>query len=107
MHQLFFYFFISFFSFSGVAQERDLFTSSDKVLLEKWKASSFFIEKMREVHKEEATRFFHFLLGLDSFEDKKGLKKLNFGFFSKMEDDAMIRKVQEKFIQDVRLLEAQ
>ncbi len=107
MSRLLFIFFISIWCLAARGAERELFSAADKEVLVKLKSPQFLFEKMQIERQNEALRFFSFILGLDSLEDKSDLAKLDFRLFSKIEDEAIIKESREKFIQDMRRLEEQ
>ena len=92
---------------SAFSAERDLFTRDDLKLLDYLKSSQFLFEKSLEERRDEAQRFFVFILGLDSKEDYVDLKKLNFGVFSKIEDEGMIKDSRDRFIEEMQRMEVQ
>ena len=92
---------------SAFSAERDLFTRDDLKLLDYLKSSQFLFEKSLEERRDEAQRFFVFILGLDSKEDYVDLKKLNFGVFSKIEDEGMVKGSRDRFIEEMQRMEVQ
>ncbi len=92
---------------SAFTAERDLFTHDDLKLLDYLKSSQFLFEKSLEERRDEAQRFFIFILGLDAKEDYVDLKKLNFGVFSKVEDEGMIKESRDRFIEEMQRMEVQ
>lgn len=92
---------------SAFAAERDLFSNDEIKLLNYLKGPQFLFEKSLEERRDEAQRFVIFILGLDTKEDYVDLKKLNFSFFSRMEDDALIKESRDRFIEEMQKMEVQ
>lgn len=105
MNRFIFIIFISFLCLAAEGAERELFSPHDKELLKKLKSPEFLLEQMQTERRDAALRFFSFILGLDSLEDKADLNKLDFNIFSQMEDEALIKDSREKFIQEMRRME--
>ncbi len=105
MRLRFLFIILSLWTSSVLTAELSLFTPEERCLLEYLKSPRFLFEKSLEERRDEAQRFFLFVLGLDTKEDQGDLGKLNFSFFSKVEDEDMIRESRDRFLEEMQKME--